>query len=323
MADNDTSQLLTVSIDDDDGTIDGDTVTNETPNDANQIATVTDASGALVSIDACYVEWTATYTGTNGQVIEVWRIELDNGLRLFAMSEIPEEGITFSTSNKDQNADGLDPAFLPQTPCFVEGTRILTPKGERPVEAIKVGDRVTLLDGSDEKVVWRGCRAFGKADLERAPELAPVCIPSGSLGRNLPKRDLYVSRQHRMLVSSKVAERMFGEKSVLVPAIKLTGLPKIEIAAAKNAVVYHHILLRSHGVIFAEGAPTESLFAGRQAMGSFTDAERAEIRLICPELAWPEAVPEPALTMPPQARQRRMIERMAQNRRPALELFSQ
>jgi hypothetical protein len=139
LSDDDPDQLLDVSIDDD-NTIDGDTITNETPNDSNQIATVTDAAGNPVSTDACYVEWTATYTGTNGQVIEVWRIELDNGLRLFAVSEIPEVGVTFTTSNKDQSADGLDPAAIPDTPCFTCGTLIHTADGQRPIEELRIDD---------------------------------------------------------------------------------------------------------------------------------------------------------------------------------------
>ncbi len=321
MSNNDTSQLLTVTIDDDDNTIDGDTITNETPNDPNQIATVTDADGNPVSTDASYVEWTATYTGTNGQVIEVWRIELDNGLRLFAMSEIPEEGVTYTTSNKDQGADGLDPLDLPQTPCFAAGTEILTPTGPQPVETLKPGDMIVTLEGQARPILWTGRKSFGPIALRERPELYPIKISAGTLGQGLPRRDLLVSRQHRMLVSSKIAERMFGTSTVLIPAAKLTGLPGVVVAQEIKQVDYFHILLAHHGVIFAEGAPTESLFAGPQALAMFSPAERCEIRALCAEVAWPGSSPQPACAIPPGRRQARMIARMAGNRKSALELY--
>ncbi|MEL7430855.1 MAG: Hint domain-containing protein, partial [Pseudomonadota bacterium] len=229
LSSDDPAQLLTVSIDDDDNTIEGDTITNETPNDANQIATVTDASGALISTDACYVEWTATYIGTNGQVIEVWRIELDNGLRLFAVSEIPEVGVTFTTSNKDQGADGLDPADIPDTPCFTSGVLIATAEGPRMIETLRVGERVLLKGGTEAILRWIGRRKYTLDEITAKPKLRPIRIVQGALGGGLPSRDMLVSRQHRMLIESKIAERMFGEPEVLVSAIRLTALPGIFI----------------------------------------------------------------------------------------------
>ena len=155
LSNDDPSILLSVSVDDDDATLDGDNIVNETPDDANQIATVTDADGNLVATDACYVEWTATYTGTNGQVIEVWRFELDGGLRMFAVSEIPEAGVTFSTDNKDQSASGLDPADNPADPLPVTGTEngdVLngTAKGEE-INALDAAD-IVLGGGGDDTI---------------------------------------------------------------------------------------------------------------------------------------------------------------------------
>ena len=49
----------------------------------------------------------------------------------------------------------------------------------------------------------------------------------GALGNGLPRRDLLVSRQHRMLVRSSIAGRMFGDKEVLVAAHHLTALPGV------------------------------------------------------------------------------------------------
>ena len=48
--------LLSVSIRDDYEKLQGDTRDDEVPNDTNQIATVKNASGDVISSDACYVE---------------------------------------------------------------------------------------------------------------------------------------------------------------------------------------------------------------------------------------------------------------------------
>src|SRR4051794_36827915 len=40
--------------------------------------------------------------------------------------------------------------------CFASGTRIATPDGETPVEALKTGDRVRLRDGGVGEIEWVG-----------------------------------------------------------------------------------------------------------------------------------------------------------------------
>jgi hypothetical protein len=319
----DPDDLLNVSIDDDDATIDGDTITNETPNDSNQIATVTDASGNLVSTDASYVEWTATYTGTNGQVIEVWRIELDNGLRLFAVSEIPEVGVTFTTTNKDQGADGLDPADVPDTPCLTRGTLIQTAYGPRPIETLKVGDRIVTDTGEQAILRWVYSRTYKASELIGKPKMWPIRITSGALGAGLPLRDMLVSRQHRMLVRSRIAERMFGCTEVLVAAIKLTGIPGIYVDDTVEGIEYFHLLFDRHEVIIAEGTPTESLFTGPEALASLGADAREELFEMFPELAQAGRAPDPARFIPAPGQQKQLIVRHHKNARQLLSSLSQ
>ncbi len=81
-------------------------------------------------------------------------------------------------------------------------------------------------------------------------------------GHGLPVHDLRLSRQHRVLVASRICERLTGHARILIPAIRLVGLPGIEVDRGIVDVAYCHILLPRHCVLVANGAPAESLFTG-------------------------------------------------------------
>ena len=196
--------------------------------------------------------------------------------------------------------------------CFAEGTQIATPDGPRPIETLKVGDLVTTTFGTSA-IEWIGRRSFSAIELVDNPKLLPVCISKGALGKGLPNKDLWVSRQHRMLVHSKIAQRMFGMDEVLVPAIKMTKLPGVFVDETVGQVTYYHLLFKLHEIIYAHGAPTESLLAGPQALGSIGEEARAELLAIFPELEHVEWPIEPAHYIPSLKRQKKLIERHRKN----------
>lgn len=204
--------------------------------------------------------------------------------------------------------------------CFCKGTLIDTPTAAVPVEALDKGALVTEISGRSLRVraVFRS--VIDADALRDAPKLRPVRITAGALGNGLPKRDLLVSRQHRMLVSSKIAERMFGQSDVLIPAIKLTELPGIFVDDGVTDVEYFHILFDKHEVIFAEGAPSESLFTGPEALKSVPDEARIEIFEIFPWLAGCDDRPEPAVIIPPGKMQKQLVARHLKNQKPLLDL---
>lgn len=169
--------------------------------------------------------------------------------------------------------------------CFASGTPIATPDGPRPVELLRPGDLVLTLDHGPAQVRWTACRNLSGVELARNSKLRPVRIRAGALGGGRPNRDLLVSPQHRLLVTSRIAERMFDSASVLVPAIRLTDLPGISQVSAPNGVQYHHILTDRHEVIFAAGALAETLFPGREALRMIGPESRAELFALFPDLA--------------------------------------
>ena len=167
--------------------------------------------------------------------------------------------------------------------CFTPGTRIATQKGEVPVEDLMPGDKVFTRDNGLQPLRWMGRRDLGAAELRAQPRLQPVLIRRGALGRDLPERDMLVSPQHRMLVTSDMAEIMFEEREVLIPAKHLTGLDGVD-AVETGAVSYLHLMFDHHEVVLADGAWSESFQPADRTLRGIGGPQRAEILSLFPEL---------------------------------------
>ncbi len=204
-------------------------------------------------------------------------------------------------------------------PCFTRDTLIRTDQGNRPIQTLTTGDMVLTIGNGLQAIRWAGRRRFDLAAMEHDPKLRPVRILAGALGQGVPDRDLLVSRQHRMLVQSKIAQRMFGAAEVLIPAIKLTALPGIFVDQEVQEVEYFHLLFDRHEIIEAEGAPTESLFTGPEALKSLSRDARAEIFGIFPELADINHQSDLARFVPKGRHQMKLVARHLKNNKPLLQ----
>lgn len=182
--------------------------------------------------------------------------------------------------------------------CFSTGVRISTDRGDVPVDSLLAGDMVQTMDNGFQPIRWIGRSECSSAALRRIPELRPVVIPQGSLGNDLPHRDLIVSRQHRILAKSAIAHDMFGSDEVFVPAVKLIGLNGVRLSDRCENVTYYHLLFDNHEVIFANGAPAESLFTGPMALKRISPDARKEIEILFPDIADPIFSPLPARYIP-------------------------
>ena len=199
--------------------------------------------------------------------------------------------------------------------CFVAGTLIETDAGPRPVEALAVGDRVLTMAGGYEAIRWINARTCGAAELAAHPKLLPIRIAADALGPGVPRADLCVSPQHRVLVRSAIAQRMFGSREVLVAANKLLALPGVTSAAAAREVTYVHFMCDAHQIVYANGAPTETMYSGAEAIRALSPAAREELIAIFPQLAEPDFAEDPAVPIPLGRRQRQLIARHIKNRR--------
>lgn len=218
--------------------------------------------------------------------------------------------------------DDLDtPAELNEIgiPCFASGTLIETIAGPAPVEQLSPGDRIKVGCGTFVPLRLNLNRQIPHAELVQNDRLAPVRIAAGALGAGLPSRDLWVSRQHRMLVNSPIAQRMFSTREALIAAVRLVGLPGIKIDTQRRNLSYHHLVFDNHQIVYAEDAPSESFLTGPQGIKSLSIAARAELFTIFPDLKSGYEGMNPVHTIPPNKQQKTFAARHLKNAKPLLE----
>ncbi|AUH35555.1 hemolysin [Paracoccus tegillarcae] len=238
--------------------------------------------------------------------VQIW----EDTLNEYGIAEIALNNVhTFTDgtdpdTNTDRGVGGLNgeasfpPRFVGKldepVPCFAAGTLIDTPTGPVPVETLEIGSLVMTRDHGAQPVHWIARKLLDAAELTRRSHLHPIRISPGALGDGTPTTDLVVSPQHRVLVRSPIAQRMFGTAEVLVAAKALVGVDGVAVADDIKQVEYVHFLLQQHEVVIANGALTESLYLGPEAIKAIGQKAIDELLSIFPELSDQHDAPTPA-----------------------------
>jgi LmbE family N-acetylglucosaminyl deacetylase len=168
-------------------------------------------------------------------------------------------------------------------PCFTPGTLIATAKGECRVEDLVVGDRVITRDNGMQQIRWLGrCDMPGEVLFSNA-HLRPILIRQGALGNDLPLRDMMVSPQHRVLISSDRTSLYFDTPEVLVPAKHLTRMEGIDVVDVPHTS-YIHFMFDRHEIVLSDGIWTESFQPGDMSLAALGEASRKELNELFPDL---------------------------------------
>ena len=154
------------------------------------------------------------------------------------------------------------PPALCKSNCFLKGTKIRTAEGERKIEDLAIGDLLPTMFGGLRPIQWIGRYPFKKRDPSKpwVKDALPVRITRSALAPNVPHADLYVTAFHSILIDG-----------VLVPAEMLingTTITRYD-ACETDELEYFHVKLESHDVIYAEGAPAETLGNVERICGQF------------------------------------------------------
>lgn len=206
--------------------------------------------------------------------------------------------------------------------CFAAETLIDTSEGAVAAGDLTTDDLVRTRDAGFQPVRWTGHRHLSAVDLAAVPDLRPIRIKAGALGDSIPALDLVVSPQHRILIRSRIAQKMFDTFEVLVAAKQLLAVDGVEVAEDLTQVTYVHFLFDDHQIVFSNGAETESLHTGSQALKSVGPAAREEIFSIFPELRDDIAGHAGARTLASGRMGRRLAMRHAENGKPLVSRLS-
>ena len=210
-----------VSVTDDVAPVTGAVANNGSSNDTTLTIAGTAEAGSTVTI---YDTDGTTVLGTGvatGGAFTITTSVLDEGAHT----------LTAKASDAAGNQSAASTAFHVTIVCFLSGTMIACPDGERAVETLDVGDLVLTFDGCAVPVKWIGRQTL--SPMFGMPEGRwPVCITAGALGNNLPVRDLRLTADHALLI-----DNVLVQAGALVNGTTVRRIPPSELG--KRFVVYH------------------------------------------------------------------------------------
>ena len=173
-------------------------------------------------------------------------------MRIGAIAASAMLGSTRTNPADAQAVPSTSPLPVPHLHCFLKGTTIRTADGDRKIEDLSAGDLLPAVFGGMRPIQWIGRYPFKKSDPSEAwvKDILPVCVNTSALGPNVPHADLLLSKAHALLIDD-----------VLVPVSNLINNTTIALydARALGELEFFHIKLEAHDVIYAEGAPCETL----------------------------------------------------------------
>jgi len=184
-------------------------------------------------------------------------VSFDDGTNLLTIKD--GGGATLETITLDDSADGHTFKLVADTgngtyveesdftPCYLKGTRIRTPRGDRAVEDLRIGDPIVTMGGAALPLKWIGRRSYRDWLAVGNEDAQPILFKAGSLADRVPARDLYVSPEHAMFVDG-----------MLIPALHLVNGVSIVKMRDVEEIDYFHLEFDRHVVIFAENAAAES-----------------------------------------------------------------
>jgi len=137
--------------------------------------------------------------------------------------------------------------------CFVAGTKIRTPEGEKAIEELQVGDLVSTANGAKAlKFVCQSTRSFNEL---LATGKNPIRVAAGTFGATA---DLLMSPSHAINLEGS-----------LIESGALIDHASVERVTEWNAteLTYFNLELDQHELIWANGVATESYFSSYRTNG--------------------------------------------------------
>ena len=139
--------------------------------------------------------------------------------------------------------------------CYLRGTLIATDEGEKPVETLIEGDLIQTRFGGLRPLKWLGHSRVAASSL--AGGKMPVCISAGAIADSVPRRDLWVTAEHNVMIGDRLVTA-----ELLVNGASITQPPQ------DGMIEIYHLDFGVHDCVLAEGLWADS-FADRHNRNQF------------------------------------------------------
>ena len=155
-------------------------------------------------------------------------------------------GVPFAAQFQAEPDGSSGTRIIETVACYLRGTRLMTARGEVPIEDLVVGEWLHAKFEGLAPVKWIGRRQVDSARHPDPRKVWPVRVTIDAFGPAQPRRDLWLSPDHCVFVAD-----------VLIPVkylINGTSIAQVQM----DHVTYYHVELPQHDVLLAEGLPAES-----------------------------------------------------------------
>ncbi|WP_126976480.1 Hint domain-containing protein [Frigidibacter oleivorans] len=142
-------------------------------------------------------------------------------------------------------------------PGLAAGTRIDTPDGPLPVEALRPGMTVTTLDAGPQPVIWSGRMTAPASGMFTPLRLAAACFGC--------EDDLILAPHQRILLKGLDLEDATGRERALAELRHLVDEAAVRPDPQAPVMTWHGLMLAGHHLVLAGGLAVETLFAGSLA----------------------------------------------------------
>jgi hypothetical protein len=146
----------------------------------------------------------------------------------------------------------------------MRGTTIHTASGNRKIEDLAVGDLLPTMFGGQRPIQWIARYPFRKSDPSKpwVRAVQPVRVARSALAPDVPHTDLYLTGWHALFIDGVLIT-----VGSLINGTTIKRDPARELAELE----FFNIKLESHDVIYAEGAPVETLLEVDECAANFSE----------------------------------------------------
>ncbi|MFT6459736.1 choice-of-anchor L domain-containing protein [Pseudophaeobacter arcticus] len=237
-----------------------------------------DTSSAGGTLTVTHINDIAVSPGDTVTLATGQQITLNPDGTLEVQSDGDDETVYFNYTTENDSGDsdtGLVEINQAQA-CFMGGTRIETDQGPIAIENLTAGMMIQTYDHGFQPLRW-----IGHSRVPVTAITAPIRIAKGQFGA---EADLWVSPNHRILITGQFAELLFGEDEVLAKAKDLVNDASIRPDLSLETVDYYHLLFDQHEILTSHGVLSESYHPGPQTTAGFDAETQAELFALFPEL---------------------------------------